>query len=91
MVRFQPSLAITRVKRSSLRPQWRSRLTGTVSLATGEPDFPTPEPIVEACRRALADGYTHYGDLNGDPELREVIAAAASGRSGQAYWKATSR
>ncbi|MGW3468965.1 pyridoxal phosphate-dependent aminotransferase [Saccharopolyspora sp. NPDC000995] len=85
MVRFQPSLAITRVQRSSLRPAGAVPPAGTVSLAMGEPDFPTPEPIVEACRRALADGYTHYGDLNGDPELREVIAAAASGLSGRAY------
>ncbi|WPB89344.1 pyridoxal phosphate-dependent aminotransferase [Streptomyces malaysiensis] len=43
----------------------------------GEPDFPTPEPIAEALRQALRDGYTHYGDLNGDPELRDTIAAQA--------------
>jgi aspartate aminotransferase len=49
-----------------------------VSLALGEPDFPTPEPITEALQQALRDGHTHYGDVNGDPELRELIAAQAA-------------
>ncbi|WP_234439138.1 pyridoxal phosphate-dependent aminotransferase [Streptomyces sp. NRRL B-3229] len=51
----------------------------------GEPDFPTPEPIVEAAQRALREGWTHYGDLNGDPELREAIAAEAARISGRAH------
>jgi aspartate aminotransferase len=51
----------------------------------GEPDFSTPEPITEALRRALKDGYTHYGDLNGDPELRDTLAQLATRLSGQPY------
>jgi len=46
-----------------------------VHLEIGEPDFDTPGNIVEACKRALDEGYTHYGPSAGLPEFREVIAS----------------
>jgi aspartate/methionine/tyrosine aminotransferase len=46
-----------------------------VHLEIGEPDFATPSNIVEAAKRALDDGYTHYGPSAGLFELREAIAA----------------
>lgn len=45
-----------------------------VHMAAGEPDFPTAGPIVEAGRRALADGATHYSQAAGIPALREALA-----------------
>ena len=45
-----------------------------VSLSAGEPDFDTPAPIVEAAARAMRDGWTHYTDNAGLPDLREAIA-----------------
>lgn len=45
-----------------------------VHLEVGEPDFDTPEPIKEACLRALREGKTHYTHSMGIPELREAIA-----------------
>ena len=45
-----------------------------VDLSVGEPDFPTPEPIVEAGHEALDAGHTGYTPSNGIPELREAIA-----------------
>lgn len=45
-----------------------------VSLAVGEPDFPTPQHVVEACQQALADGFTRYAQVPGIPELREAVA-----------------
>jgi aspartate aminotransferase len=45
-----------------------------VHLEIGEPDFPTPEHIVEAGCRALRGGETHYTPSAGIPELREAIA-----------------
>jgi len=45
-----------------------------VHLEIGEPDFDTPRNIVEACQRALDEGYTHYGPSAGLPELRQAIA-----------------
>lgn len=49
-----------------------------IHLEIGEPDFPTPENIVEAGCRALRDGHTHYTPTAGISELREVIAAEVS-------------
>ncbi len=45
-----------------------------VHLEIGEPDFDTPEHIRDAAKRALDEGYTHYGPSAGLPELRDAIA-----------------
>ena len=44
-----------------------------VHLHIGAPDFRTPENIVEAGRKALADGYHAYTPAKGIPELREAV------------------
>jgi aspartate/methionine/tyrosine aminotransferase len=49
-----------------------------IHLEIGEPDFPTPAHIVEAAKKALDEGWTHYGPTQGLPELREAIAAHVS-------------
>jgi aspartate aminotransferase len=46
-----------------------------INLGIGQPDFPTPEHIVEAGRKALADGHHGYTPANGIPELRRAVAA----------------
>jgi aspartate aminotransferase len=47
-----------------------------ISFAAGEPDFPTPEHIVEAAVAAARDPRNHrYTPAAGLPELREAIAA----------------
>ena len=46
-----------------------------IHLEIGEPDFDTPRHIVEAGKKALDEGWTHYGPTQGLPELREAIAA----------------
>ncbi|QNI79121.1 aspartate aminotransferase [Synechococcus sp. RS9909] len=48
------------------------------SLSAGEPDFDTPEFIVEATLKALRDGITRYGPAAGDPQLRDAIAGKLS-------------
>jgi aspartate/methionine/tyrosine aminotransferase len=45
-----------------------------VHLEIGEPDFDTPQHIVEAGKKALDQGFTHYGPTAGLPEFREAIA-----------------
>lgn len=49
-----------------------------IHLEIGEPDFPTPPHIVEAAKRALDEGYTHYGPTQGLPEVRDAIAEHVS-------------
>lgn len=43
-------------------------------LLRGEPDFDTPQHIIEAGKKALDDGFSHYVDANGMMPLREAIA-----------------
>jgi len=45
-----------------------------IELQTGDPDFATPEHIVQAASEAVRQGYTHYVASRGIPELREAIA-----------------
>jgi aspartate/methionine/tyrosine aminotransferase len=56
-----------------------------IHLEIGEPDFTTPAYIIEAARKALADGYTHYTPAPGISELRAAIAQDASERRGIAF------
>src|SRR5206468_11281445 len=53
-----------------------------LSLAIGEPDFPTPAHIVEAAKKALDDGYTKYTAAPGIRELREAIAEKSQKENG---------
>jgi aspartate/methionine/tyrosine aminotransferase len=46
-----------------------------IHMEVGEPDFPTPQPVVEAGQRALAEGRTRYTPALGIPELREAVSA----------------
>ncbi len=45
-----------------------------IHMEIGEPDFSTPQPIIDAARRALDAGQTHYTPALGMPALREAIA-----------------
>lgn len=45
-----------------------------INLGIGQPDFRTPEHVVEAARKALADGHHGYTPANGIVELREAVA-----------------
>ncbi len=53
-----------------------------IHLEIGEPDFPTPQPIVEAGIRALQQGRTKYTAAHGLPALREAIAGYYASRFG---------
>src|SRR3954469_14349889 len=53
-----------------------------INLGIGQPDFLTPPHIVEAGRKALADGHHGYTPANGIPELREAVAADLHRRQG---------
>jgi aspartate/methionine/tyrosine aminotransferase len=45
-----------------------------IHLEIGEPDFPTPVPIMQAAMRAIESGDMHYTAALGLPELRESIS-----------------
>jgi len=52
-----------------------------INLGIGQPDFRTPDFIVEAAVKALRDGDHGYTPANGIPALREAVAADLAKRS----------
>lgn len=56
-----------------------------VSLTTGEPDFPTPDHIIEAAFRAARAGQTRYTTVSGTPELKAAIIAKFRRDNGLEY------
>ena len=56
-----------------------------ISYAAGEPDFPTPENIVEAAAKAVREPKNHrYTPAAGLPEMKEAIVAKTLQDSGTA-------
>ena len=53
-----------------------------INLGIGQPDFKTPEHIVEAAAKALRDGHHGYTPANGIVECREAVAADIMARRG---------
>ena len=70
--RLRPT-AVNRVLQEVRQLQAEGR--SLVSLMRGQPDTPTPAHIVEAARKALRDGRTGYPDNQGEPALRQAVAA----------------
>ncbi|MEL6978305.1 MAG: pyridoxal phosphate-dependent aminotransferase [Pseudomonadota bacterium] len=65
---------------AALEAQGRS----VINLGIGQPDFKTPEHIVEAAVKALRDGAHGYTPAQGLPALREAVAADILARRGVA-------
>jgi len=53
-----------------------------INLGIGQPDFQTPEHVVQAGIAALRDGHHGYTPANGIPALREAVAADLQRRHG---------
>jgi len=60
----------------------KPRTPKVIGLQRGDPSFDTPEYIIQAAVDAMKEGYTHYPATQGDPQLREAIAAYQSKISG---------
>jgi len=56
-----------------------------ISLGLGEPDFKTPDYVVEATMKAMQDGFTHYSATQGWLELRKLIAEDCNKNYGSEY------
>ena len=44
-----------------------------IGFAAGEPDFNTPDYIIESAKKALDIGFTKYTPASGTPELKKAI------------------
>src|SRR4030088_3115742 len=49
-----------------------------VHLEIGEPDFATPDNIIEAGISAMQNGYTHYTPASGIMDARKAVAEFVS-------------
>jgi aspartate aminotransferase len=45
-----------------------------IHLEIGQPDFPTPQHVKDAAKKALDEGWTGYGPTPGFPDFRDAIA-----------------
>ena len=64
---------------SNLASELEADGVDVVDLSVGEPDFPTPQNIVEAGKDALDAGHTGYTPSNGIPALKEAIVDKLEG------------
>lgn len=58
-----------------------------INLSIGEPDFPTPQHIKDAAKKAIDDNFSFYAPVPGFPELRTAIAEKLK-RDNNLDWKA---
>ncbi len=58
-----------------------------ISLSIGEPDFPTPQHIKDAAKKAIDDNFTQYTPVSGNADLRAAIAEKLR-RDNNLDWKA---
>ncbi|MEX0747127.1 MAG: aminotransferase class I/II-fold pyridoxal phosphate-dependent enzyme, partial [Rhodothermales bacterium] len=78
----QPSATLAMTARAK---QLKRQGLPVIGLSAGEPDFDTPAPIAEAGIQAIRDGYTHYTENAGLPELRERICRKLERDNGLSY------
>ena len=60
----------------------QARGEDVIVLSIGDPDFATPDFVVDAAVDALRNGDTHYTELEGRPSLREAISKKISASAG---------
>ncbi|HEV3204636.1 MAG TPA: aminotransferase class I/II-fold pyridoxal phosphate-dependent enzyme, partial [Gemmataceae bacterium] len=65
--------------------QVEERGKSVISLMRGQPDTPTPSPIVEAAIASLRQGRTGYPDNRGELHLRQAVADKLARDNGLSY------
>jgi aminotransferase len=73
---FYLSRRVAGLKPSGIRKFFdiSASMEGVISLGIGEPDFTTPEPVLQAGIRSLERGETHYTSNHGIIELRRALS-----------------
>ena len=74
------TLAIS-AKAKALRAQGRD----VIDFSVGEPDFNTPDNVIQAAEHAMAEGFTKYTQASGLPALRQAIADKLQRENGLDY------
>lgn len=69
---IKPSLTLSVNSRAL---ELKAQGISVISLAVGEPDFPTPKLVCEAAKAAIDDNFCRYTAVPGIPELRKAAGA----------------
>ena len=56
-----------------------------IGLQMGDPDFATPQAVIDVACKAMQDGLTHYGPSRGSLDLRAAIATKLTRDEGVSY------
>lgn len=67
---LSPSATIAMNQKST---EMKNNGIDVVNLSVGEPDFPTPDNIKAAAKKAIDDNFSFYAPVPGYPELRTAI------------------
>lgn len=75
-MKFEGSERVSQIKPSSIRRmlELSAGMKNVVHFEQGEPDFATPQHIVNAAVEAARGGFTHYTEIDGTIELRCAIS-----------------
>tara|TARA_B100001287_G_scaffold53809_1_gene42476 strand:- start:8484 stop:9668 length:1185 start_codon:yes stop_codon:yes gene_type:complete len=68
--RIQPSATLAMTAKAA---ELRSQGVDVLNFSVGEPDFNTPQNIIDAAKKAMDQGYTKYTPGSGIKELREAV------------------
>lgn len=74
VINMESSKRVSSINLSEIRRMFEITGENAISLGLGEPDFKTPQNIIDAATQAMNDGFTHYTSNMGIIELREAIA-----------------
>lgn len=80
VIRPSPSMVVTERAR-----QLRASGVDVIGLSAGEPDFATPEHVVDAAVQAMRKGDTRYTAVDGTPALKRAIAGKFRRENGLDY------
>ncbi|MFQ6065023.1 MAG: pyridoxal phosphate-dependent aminotransferase [Candidatus Bathyarchaeia archaeon] len=87
MKRFESSRRLKKIRASGIRRFFSlaQGVPNVISLGIGEPDFTPPPHVLEAAKRALDEGKTHYPPTTGISELREALTRKTKRDYGLSY------
>ncbi|MEQ9200138.1 MAG: aminotransferase class I/II-fold pyridoxal phosphate-dependent enzyme, partial [Rhodospirillales bacterium] len=79
-IRTSPSAVMTEKSRSM-----RAKGLEVIALSSGEPDFPTPDHVLEAAHAAMLRGETKYTPIGGSVEMKQAAIDKFKRENGITY------
>ncbi len=80
--RLAPSATLAMSQKSS---ELQAQGVDVINMSVGEPDFPTPDHIKQAAKKAIEENYTSYTPVPGYPSLKKAIVEKLKRENGLTY------